>query len=55
MSWINDMMTRDDTVLKNAQIVQKRSDMISKGILHEFASMCFLHLNVPCAINIIGD
>ena len=37
LSWIDDMMTRDDKkskILKLLRIVQKRLNMISKGILH---------------------
>ena len=40
LSWIDDMMTRDDKkskILKLLQIVQKRLNIISKGILHHLA------------------
>ena len=44
LSWIDDMMTRDDVVmtkiskiLKLLKIVQKRLNMISKAILHHLA------------------
>ena len=44
LSWIDDMMTRDDVlmtkkskILKLLKIVQKRLNMISKSILHHLA------------------
>ena len=41
LSWIDDMMTRDDKkkskILKLLKVVQKRLNMVSKGILHHLA------------------
>ena len=40
LSWIDDMMTRDDKqskILKLLKIIQKRLNMVSKGVLHHLA------------------
>ena len=55
MSWIDDMMTRDDkksNFFKLLKIVQKRLNMISKGIVHHLAKF---QISWPSFTVILGN
>ena len=59
MSWIDDMMTRDDVVMKKKskilkllKIVQKRLNMIFKGILNHLAKF---QISWPSFTVILGN
>ena len=55
LSWIDDMMTSDDKkskILKLFKIVQKRLNVISKGILHHLAKF---QINWPTFTVILGN
>ena len=59
LSWIDDMMTSDDVVMtknrnvcKLLKIVQKRLNMISKGILNHLAKF---QINWPSFTVILGN